>query len=64
MTPRKSDGLVWTREDCAADGTHPSPTSGREKVAKLLLGFFKNDPTSQPWFGKASRDGDGKRNGK
>ena len=42
-TPRKSDGLVWKREDLANDGTHPS-TSGREKVAHLLLDFFKTDP--------------------
>jgi hypothetical protein len=36
-TPRKSDGLVWNREDLAPDGTHPSPASGRDKVAGLLL---------------------------
>jgi hypothetical protein len=53
LTPRKSDGLIWKREDLSdRDGTHPSPVSGREKVAKLLLAFFKNDPTSQPWFVK------------
>ena len=28
-TPRKSDGLVWLREDLSNDGTHPSD-SGRE----------------------------------
>jgi hypothetical protein len=51
LTPRKSDGLIWKREDLSdRDGTHPSPASGREKVAKLLLTFFSNDPTSQPWF--------------
>ena len=49
---RQSDGLVWTREDCANDGTHPSPASGREKVAKLLLGFFETDSTSRSWFVK------------
>ncbi|HEX7901566.1 MAG TPA: hypothetical protein VF950_27650 [Planctomycetota bacterium] len=48
-TPRKSDGLVWTREDLAGDGTHPSE-SGRDKVARLLLGFFKSDPLAKPWF--------------
>ena len=48
--PRKSDGLGWNREDLAGDGTHPSPTSGREKVAKMLLTFFKSDPTTQSWF--------------
>lgn len=48
-TPRKSDGLVWTREDLAADGTHPSD-SGRHKVAELLLEFFKTDATAKSWF--------------
>jgi len=48
-TPRKSDGLVWKREDLAGDGTHPS-TSGREKVARLLLSFFKTDPNAKGWF--------------
>src|SRR5437868_6436233 len=43
MTPRKSDGLVWKREDLGGDGTHPS-NSGRQKVAELLLKFCKTDP--------------------
>ena len=46
---RKQDGLVWLKDDFGRDGTHPSD-SGREKVAKLLLDFFKNDPTARPWF--------------
>jgi hypothetical protein len=50
MTPRKSDGLVWTREDLAGDGTHPSPTSGREKVANLLMKFLKGDPNARGGF--------------
>jgi lysophospholipase L1-like esterase len=45
----RRDGLTWTREDLAADGTHPS-MSGREKVARLLLEFLRSDPTAQPWF--------------
>jgi hypothetical protein len=45
----RSDGLIWRREDVGADGTHPSP-AGQEKVAKLLLEFLKQDPTSRPWF--------------
>ncbi len=49
VTPRKSDGLVWNRDDLAQDGTHPSP-AGREKVAGQLLDFFKNDPLAKPWF--------------
>lgn len=47
--PRQSDGLVWLREDLAADGTHPSP-SGRQKVAGMLLTFFKTDPNTRMWF--------------
>jgi len=48
MKPRQ-DGLVWTREDLGVDGTHPSD-SGRIKVGKMLLEFFKSDPTTRPWF--------------
>jgi len=48
---RKTDNLVWQREDLAGDGTHPS-RSGRRKVAQLLLEFFKTDPTTKPWFVK------------
>jgi hypothetical protein len=48
---RKTDDLVWTRDDLAADGTHPSPT-GRDKVARLLLDHFKTDPLAKPWFHK------------
>jgi hypothetical protein len=51
VTPRKSDGLTWPREDLAGDGTHPSQT-GREKVARLLLDFFKTDETAKPWFAR------------
>jgi hypothetical protein len=49
-TPRKSDDLVWLREDLSADGTHPSPKSGREKVGKLLLNFMKTDANAKAWF--------------
>jgi hypothetical protein len=48
-TPRKDDGLVWVREDFARDGTHPSD-SGREKVAKMLLQFCKQDELAKGWF--------------
>lgn len=47
--PRKSDGLVWKREDLAGDGTHPSQ-SGRRKVAEMLLRFFKTDVNAKGWF--------------
>jgi hypothetical protein len=50
-TPRTSDQLVWKREDLAGDGTHPSQ-SGREKVAHLLLEFFKTDPLARSWLVK------------
>lgn len=49
IKPRKSDGLVWKREDLAGDGTHPS-MSGRQKVADMLLKFFKTDPNARTWF--------------
>ena len=50
--PRKSDGLAYKREDLTErDGTHPSG-SGREKVAKLLLTFFTENPLAKPWFAK------------
>src|SRR5439155_512616 len=49
ITPRKSDGLVWERKDLGQDGVHPSPAGG-EKVADLLLKFFKTDAGAQKWF--------------
>jgi hypothetical protein len=48
-TEGRSDGLVWTCDDVARDGTHPSP-GGMTKVAQLLLRFFSTDPTARPWF--------------
>jgi hypothetical protein len=58
LTPRKSDGLVWKRDDLAGDGTHPSPTSGREKVGKLLLDFLKTNDDAKGWFLKAGASGE------
>lgn len=49
VTPRKADGLVYRREDLGPDGTHPSQ-SGREKVAGLMLNFYKSDPLAKSWF--------------
>src|SRR6185295_1129761 len=46
---RKLDGLTWSPDDFAQDGTHPSE-SGRRKVAEQLLRFFKSDPTTEGWF--------------
>jgi hypothetical protein len=48
---RKSDGLVWNREDLAEDGTHPA-ASGQQKVASMLLKFFKTDALAKTWFVK------------
>jgi len=47
---RKIDSLVWNREDLGPDGTHPSRTSGCQKVAGLLLNFFKTDLNAKSWF--------------
>jgi hypothetical protein len=49
ITPRKSDGLVWARTDLSQDGVHPSMAGG-EKVAKMLLKFFKTDGETKRWF--------------
>lgn len=46
---RKSDALVWNREDFSGDGVHPSD-SGRRKVAEMLLNFFSTDPLAKRWF--------------
>jgi hypothetical protein len=49
-TNPRSDGLTWIcPDDYATDGTHPS-TIGRQKVANILLNFFKTDSTTCPWF--------------
>jgi hypothetical protein len=52
-TPR-SDGFTWQCSDVVtSDGTHPS-NSGQQKVANLLLNFFKSEPTAIPWFLKST----------
>lgn len=48
-TKGRRDGTVWECADAAADGTHPSP-SGQQKVAALLLRFFRSEPTARGWF--------------
>jgi hypothetical protein len=54
LTPR-GDGLTWACGEFADDGTHPG-TTGRQKVAQLLLRFFQTDPTAREWFtGSADR---------
>jgi hypothetical protein len=48
---KRADGLGYEEKDFANDGTHPSQ-SGREKVARQLLDFFRSDSTARPWFVK------------
>jgi hypothetical protein len=49
LLPR-SDGLIWECDDfVSTDRTHPS-TTGRLKVATMLLNFFKTDTTTKGWF--------------
>lgn len=47
------DGFTWTCEDVRRDGMHPSAV-GAGKIARLLLRFFKTDPTSKGWFAPTS----------
>jgi hypothetical protein len=47
-TPRQ-DSLVWLCSDYQDDGVHPS-LAGRAKVARLLMSFFKTEPTASSWF--------------
>ncbi len=48
LTPR-SDGLTWACDEFADDGTHPGDPA-RDKVANMLLDFFKTDETARVWF--------------
>jgi hypothetical protein len=45
----RQDGLTWLKEDLVQDCTHPND-SGKQKVASLLMDFFKTDPTTVGWF--------------
>jgi hypothetical protein len=47
--PGRSDGLEWTCSNFENDGVHPS-SSGEQKVASMLLPFYKSDTTATPWF--------------
>jgi hypothetical protein len=51
VNARKSDGLVWKREDFGQDGVHPTRDKGARKVADMLLKFVKAEPNAQ-WFVK------------
>jgi uncharacterized protein (TIGR03437 family) len=46
---RREDGLTWACSELQDDGTHPS-SAGQQKVALMLLDFFKTDSTARPWF--------------
>ena len=64
LNPR-SDGLTYACSDFQSDGTHPAPDGAREKVAQMLLNFFKTDSVARLWFRRqvnsiADFDGDGK----
>ena len=64
LNPR-SDGLTYACSDFQSDGTHPAPNGAREKVAQMLLNFFKTDSVARLWFRRqvnsiADFDGDGK----
>lgn len=47
--PRIADRLIWEPGDFTSDGTHPA-SSGRMKVARMLLDFMSADPTARLWF--------------
>jgi len=53
----RSDGLTWLPEDFEADCTHPT-ASGKQKVASMLLEFFKNDTITMPWFLSSNSESD------
>lgn len=54
LTPRASDGLIWTcadvqNPDHGNDGVHPS-TTGIHKAGGMLVDFFMSDVTTRSWF--------------
>ncbi len=48
VNPR-SDGLFWACDDFIFDGVHPD-SSGRAKVANMLLNSLKTDSTAREWY--------------
>ncbi len=48
LRPR-SDGLTWSAQEFAADGTHPN-ASADLKVGRMLLEFFKGSELTRCWF--------------
>ena len=59
LTPR-GDGLTWSCDDLAEDGTHPSD-AGQAKVAGMLLDFMLGSEFTAPWFRAPSRRTRGRR---
>ena len=49
-TKPRSDGLIYVCSDFANDGTHPAAGGARQKVAQMLLAFFKGDSAARSWF--------------
>lgn len=45
----RQDGQIWEAADLTGDCTHPS-SSGADKVAAMMVDFFKNDRTAVGWF--------------
>ena len=50
----RPDGYHWTRDDVVADGVHLSE-SGRKRVARELLDFWRNDPFARTWFAPGAK---------
>jgi len=48
-TNARADGLAWSCSDFQDDGAQLS-VDGANKVAGMLLDFFKGDLTTRPWF--------------
>lgn len=48
-TKSRKDGLSYSRDDLAQDGTHPSP-AGRKKIAEFMLDFYKTNEFTKSWF--------------
>lgn len=54
-TTKNSEGLAYEQSDFREDGTHPSQ-AGQQKVAELMLKFFKAEPTAKPWFLRPAKE--------